>query len=87
MIEITMTISLVILLLALLLAFLRLFRGPYLHDRVVALDLIASLAAGLILLFMVKTGEKRYMDIVVILSLIVFLGTVAIARFIKKEKK
>ncbi|MBE0652608.1 MAG: MrpF/PhaF family protein, partial [Bacteroidales bacterium] len=53
---------------------------------VVALDLIASVVAGIILVYMIRAGEKRYLDIVVVLSLIVFMGTVAIARFLNKNK-
>ena len=87
MVDVTLDIAFILLLLGMVFSFLRLFRGPDLLDRVVALDLIAALAAGLAILFIIRSGEKRYLDIVLIFSLIVFLGTVAIARMINKEKK
>jgi multicomponent Na+:H+ antiporter subunit F len=87
MLEIAIIISTGLLMLAFLISLIRLLLGPDLQDRVVSLDLIASAAGGLILMYMIITGEHRYIDIVIVLSLILFMGTVAIARFLNKEKK
>ncbi len=73
-----------LLILAFLLAFVRLVRGPSLPDRVVALDLMASLAVGFIATYAVATDEPLYVDMAVVLALIAFLGTVAFAHFIEK---
>lgn len=73
-----------LLILAFLLAFVRLVRGPSLPDRVVALDLMASLAMGFIATYAVATDEPLYVDLAVVLALIAFLGTVAFAHFIEK---
>lgn len=73
-----------LLILAFLLAFVRLVRGPSLPDRVVALDLMASLATGFIATYAVATDEPLYVDLAVVLALIAFLGTVAFAHFIEK---
>lgn len=86
MFEISLDIALGFIFLAFFFSLIRLWKGPSLQDRVVALDLIASLAVGIILIYLLRMGEKRYLDIVLILSLIVFLGTVAIARFLNKSK-
>ena len=86
MIGISLHISLGFLFIAFLLSLLRLLKGPSLQDRIVALDLIASVVAGIILMYMIMAGEKRYLDVVFVLSLIVFLGTVAIAKFLNKKK-
>jgi multicomponent Na+:H+ antiporter subunit F len=69
---------------AFFLAFIRLLIGPSLPDRVVALDLMASLAAGFTALLAVATQQSIFLDLALVLSLIVFLGTVAFARFIEK---
>jgi multicomponent Na+:H+ antiporter subunit F len=69
---------------AFFLAFLRLVIGPSLPDRVVALDLMASLSAGFTAVLAVTTREAVFLDLALVLSLTVFLGTVAFARFIEK---
>jgi multisubunit Na+/H+ antiporter MnhF subunit len=86
MLDISINIALGILIISLILTLIRLLKGPGLQDRIISLDLIASVTAGLILLFMFISEEVRYIDIVIVLSLIVFLGTVAIAEFLIKDK-
>ena len=71
---------------AMFLALLRIVRGPTLADRVVALDLMATLAMGFILLYAVMTAQTLFVDIAIVLALIAFLGTVAFAYFIEKRE-
>jgi multicomponent Na+:H+ antiporter subunit F len=77
-------IALYILIAAFILVMYRLIKGPELADRVIAIDLLAFLAAGMMLLTMIITGKKEYMDIVIILSLVVFIATVAISKYLTK---
>lgn len=77
-------IALGILIVALFLAMARLIKGPRLYDRVVALDLITSISAGIILVYAVMTGQPVYVDVAVIIFLIAFLGTVAISKYLTK---
>ena len=69
---------------SLVFALIRLVRGPSLPDRVVALDLIAMTAVGMIAVYAVSVEEPVYIDEAVVLALIAFLGTVAFAHFIEK---
>jgi multicomponent Na+:H+ antiporter subunit F len=73
-----------LLLLALLLAFVRLVRGPSLPDRVVALDLMASIVVGLIATFTVAGDQPVFLDPAIVLALIAFVGTVAFAYYLAK---
>jgi multicomponent Na+:H+ antiporter subunit F len=70
---------------AMLLALYRLAKGPSLPDRIVALDLIASLSIGFAVVFAIYTGQERYLDIAVIVALVIFIGTVAYATYLKKK--
>lgn len=70
---------------AMLLALYRLAKGPSLPDRIVALDLIASLSIGFSIVFAIYTGQVRYLDIAVIVALVIFIGTVAYATYLKKK--
>ncbi|MCX8061990.1 MAG: cation:proton antiporter [Anaerolineales bacterium] len=69
---------------AVLLCLYRVARGPSLPDRVVGLDLLASVTVGLIAVYAVLSGEIIYIDVATVLALIAFLGTVAFAYFIEK---
>ena len=73
-----------LLIVSMFLAFIRLVRGPSLPDRVVALDLIAVTAVGLIGVYAVSTDQPIYIDEAMVLALIAFLGTSAFAHFIEK---
>lgn len=70
---------------AMLLTLYRLAKGPTLPDRIVALDLIASLSIGFTIVFAIYTRQVRYLDIAVIVALVIFIGTVAYATYLKKK--
>ena len=71
--------------LALLLVLLRLARGPTLSDRVIALDLIAVLAVGLIAMMTLETNQPVFLDAAIVLALVAFLGTVAFGRYLERR--
>ena len=71
-----------LLLLALLLVLIRLLRGPSLADRILALDLMTTLAVALIAALVVLTGFTLYVDIAIAVGLLGFLSTVALTRYL-----
>lgn len=70
---------------ALVLTTYRLLKGPTLPDRVVALDLISILLVALLTLFALSSQVETYLDAALVLALVSFLGTVALARFILRS--
>lgn len=78
-------LSAVMLVSALFLALVRLRRGPSLADRVVALDLMAAIAVGLISTSILSTGETAYLQVAAAIALLSFLGTVAYAHYIERR--
>jgi len=68
---------------ALLLSFIRLVKGPSLPDRVVALELIASVVGGMVGVHAIDTGITAYLDIAIVLALTAFLAAIGFARFIQ----
>ncbi|TLX73015.1 hypothetical protein E9993_16255 [Labilibacter sediminis] len=81
--DIALLVGFVCMLLALLLAFIRLVKGPSMYDRIVAMDMMASITMGFILIYSIVINKKMYVDIAIIISLISFIGTVAISTFLK----
>ena len=74
------------LLAALVLSLIRLIRGPEQASMIIALDLIASIVMGTILLFAVLTGKNMYFDVAIVISLISFMGTLAISNYLKDKQ-
>ncbi|WP_424969455.1 monovalent cation/H+ antiporter complex subunit F [Dinoroseobacter sp. S76] len=70
---------------ALVLSTIRLLRGPTLPDRVVALDLISILLVAMLTLFALSSEVEAYLDAALVLALVAFLGTVALARFVLRS--
>ncbi|MGW6172661.1 monovalent cation/H+ antiporter complex subunit F [Arthrobacter sp. NPDC055138] len=71
-----------ILALAAVLALVRLARGPSLLDRLLAIDvLLAVVCAGLIV-DMAASGHMNNLTLVVVICLVGFIGSVAVARFV-----
>ncbi len=68
---------------ALLLSFWRLSKGPSLPDRVVALELIATLVAAIVGVHAVDTGVSSFLDIAIVLALTAFLAAIGFARFLE----
>ena len=83
--QISIYIAFSLLLLAFVFALLRLFRGPSSSDQIVALDLIASIVMGFILLYSLLVEREIYFDIAIIIAMISFLGTIAISIYLKRK--
>ena len=70
---------------AMLLAFYRLVKGPSLPDRVMALDMIGTVAMGAIVVYAVATRQMVFIDVAIAMALISFLSTVAIAHYLERR--
>jgi multicomponent Na+:H+ antiporter subunit F len=68
---------------AALLAVVALIRGPSAADRMVALDLLLLVLAGGTAAGAVATGDDTLLVVLVVVTLVAFVGTVAIARIIE----
>lgn len=66
-------------------AFIRLVLGPSLADRVVAMDLMATVGSGGICVFAMTVGQPILMDAVLILSLSFSIGTIAFAYYLERQ--
>lgn len=73
------------LLIAFLFASLRLVKGPSLNDRVMALDLIANITSAFTIVYIFITGLDIYLDAVLVISLISFLGSIGVSLYLKKK--
>jgi len=86
LLNITFLLIFGMLLLAFILAFIRMLKGPDMSDRIVAMDLISSVTMAFILSYSVLVNKAIYFDIVIVISLISFIGTVAVSTYLKQKK-
>ncbi len=84
MLEITLTLVFGMLCIAMALAFIRLVKGPMLPNRVVALELIASIVVGFIAAYAVLTGVDDFIDVAIVMALLAFLAAIGFARYLEK---
>lgn len=75
-------IAFICIILALLISCFRIVRGPTLGDRIAALDFLGVGMAVLIVLLAMRTGFTAYLDAALIVSILGFLSTVALTRYI-----
>ncbi|MEK4759010.1 Na(+)/H(+) antiporter subunit F1 [Viridibacillus sp. FSL E2-0187] len=62
----------------------RLVKGPSVPDRVIALDSIGVSIISLVGLFSIFIKTSFYLDIILLLAILSFIGTVAFSKFIEK---
>ena len=79
-----LTIGLVLIALAIAVGFVRLWRGPTLSDRVVALDMMTAAIIAFCGLFAVRAQIEAYLDIAVALALVSFVSVVSLARYAER---
>ncbi|TYD00320.1 cation:proton antiporter [Arthrobacter echini] len=74
-----------ILAVAVLLALYRAVLGPSLLDRVLALDVVLAIIGAALVLTMIVNHHTDHLILLVVISLIGFIGSVAVARFITER--
>lgn len=68
--------------LALACAAFRILRGPRAQDRVVGFDALYVNAMLLLLTFGIRSGSSHYFEAALVIALLGFVGTVALAKFL-----
>ena len=62
----------------------RLIRGPRAQDRVLCLDAFYVSAMLLVLTFGIRTGSSLYFEAALVIGLLGFISTVALAKFLMR---
>ena len=52
-------------------------------ERLIALDLMTTISIGVIALFAIYTRQSAMLDAALVIALIAFLGTIAVARYLE----
>lgn len=73
--------------LSLALALVRLVRGPDAVDRIMAIDLMTTLLACLVVVHILATGELLFLDVPLAFAMIGFFGSLMYARYLQRRIK
>lgn len=76
-----------ILTISVILVFIRLFKGPEVVDRVIALDLIITIGIAFITAYSIRSAQAILLDVAMIFALIAFLGTIAFSFYLDKQER
>jgi len=77
-------ISAGLIILSLLLTLIRLFKGPTVADRIVALDAMTIISISLIVLIAHIAQRIIYLDVAIVYGLVSFIGVVVFARYLER---
>jgi multicomponent Na+:H+ antiporter subunit F len=85
LLAISLDVSFVLVMLGVAFAFVRLLKGPSLPDRIVALDMMTVLIVSFCGLYAMLSDDTAFVDVAIVLALVGFLATVALARFVERR--
>ena len=80
----SVTIAHVLLAVAMVCQAIRFIRGPRAQDRVMAFDAFYISSMLLLLTFGIRTGTTLYFEAALVISLLGFVSTVALAKFLMR---
>jgi len=80
----SLLVALVLLGLAMVAASYRMMRGPRAQDRIVAFDAFYVNAMLLLLVFGMRTGRTLYFEAALVIALLGFVATLALAKFLMR---
>ncbi|MBM7066817.1 monovalent cation/H+ antiporter complex subunit F [Actibacterium sp. 188UL27-1] len=83
--SLSINLGLGMVLISIALGFIRLAAGPGLANRVVALDMMTVSIIAVCGVYAILTGEAALLDVALVLALVGFLATVALARFAERR--
>lgn len=86
MIEFCANVAFIVLAVSVSFCFYRLVIGPTSPDRVVAADTITVVIIAMIAVYSIKESTAIFYDAILVLSVLGFVGTVAMAKFLAKGK-
>ena len=84
MIDTILKVSLVLFMFAIALSLYRVIKGPSLPDRAIALDTIGVNFLSAIAIVSIVLKTKAYLEAILILGILAFIGTIAFSKYIER---
>jgi multicomponent Na+:H+ antiporter subunit F len=84
MIQAMLMTSLVLFSITIAIAVIRIILGPSMPDRVIGLDMIGVNLIATIAVISVMMNTKAFLEVILILGILSFIGTIAFSKFIER---
>lgn len=85
MISIVVYICYVLLVVAAFFALKRVLQGPNMLDRAIGFDMLTTTTVGTVVLFSISNHTQLYIELMLIFSLLGFVGTVAFVSYLHSD--
>ncbi len=84
LIEIVTVICMIVITISISLLLYRVVKGPTNPDRAVALDAIGINLMGMAGLAAISVATTRFNDVILLIGILLFIGTIALAKYLEK---
>lgn len=84
MLDIVVKIALLGFAISSFLLLIRVIKGPSTPDRIVALDAMGVNLVAITALISIELSTKAYLDVILLIGILSFIGTVAFSKFLEK---
>jgi len=84
MIKVVLGLALIFFTITIVICLYRVIKGPSLPDRVVALDMIGVNLLPMIAIISILQRTTAYLEVILILGILSFIGTIAFSKFIER---
>ena len=84
MINFILQLALIFIAISMLILIYRVIKGPSIPDRIVALDAISMNLICMIALFSLLLNTSMFLEVILLISILSFTGTVAFSKFLEK---
>lgn len=84
MFQVILYIALVVISISIVLFLIRILIGPSISDRIMGLDSLGITLVGFIGIIMILQDSIAYSDVILVLSILSFVGTTAFSKFIER---
>ncbi|WP_077327120.1 Na(+)/H(+) antiporter subunit F1 [Virgibacillus siamensis] len=84
LLEVVTALSIILIAVSLILLLIRIIQGPTNADRAVALDAIGINLVGLAALLSIILVTTKFNDVVLLIGILLFIGTLVIAKYLEK---
>jgi len=84
MLDAALAISVVIVSVSVFGSLYRVFKGPTMPDRIIALDTVGIHLISIVSIVCIMLRTQAYVEVVLLIGIVAFLGTVAFAKYLER---
>lgn len=84
MFEMILVIVMLLISLSILASLYRVFKGPSMPDRIIALDTIGINIIGVVAVLSIWLKTQAFLEIILLIGILAFIGTISFSKFLER---